>query len=473
MTTLKNAFENASARTLNDMKAEATPGDGCTDLFFKIGASRGQDIVPLFVKSLNENEDVAIRIALWARDARLGAGERQLFRDILVYLESNRPDIGYRLVQLVPELGRWDDLLVLDGELKTAAFNLIATTLRNDDSAAGLCAKWMPRKGVKAAELRSYMGLTPKAYRKMLVNLTNVVETQMCANDWNEINFSHVPSLASARYRKAFYRHVPDAYAAWADKAVKGEVKVNAGAVYPYDVIKNFSDSYSWSFEVENLTKAERDATVAQWNSLPNYMGEDSILPVVDVSGSMTCVGVGPSLNALHVAVSLGLYTSERNVGPFKDMFVTFSGSPKMQMLKGDVVDRAVQLSDAEWAGNTDLHAVFNLLLKTAKDHDVPQTEMPGKILIISDMQFDRCVKHDDSAIQMIRRKYEEAGYVAPQVVFWNLVAYKNAPVRFDESGTALISGFSPSIMTAVLGEEAMTPEGIMKNAVMIDRYNW
>ena len=128
----------------------------------------------------------------------------------------------------------------------------------------------------------------------------------------------------------------------------------------------------------------------------------------------------------------------------------------------------------SEWAMNTNLNAAMEKILDVAVKNSVPQSEMPAMLLILSDMQFDQCIRHDDSAMQMIERKYAEAGYTAPQVVFWNLNASDNVPVKADKSGAALVSGFSPSITKALLAADMndFTPEGIMRKTVMVPRYD-
>ena len=251
--------------------------------------------------------DLALRIALWARDARGGAGERELFRSILKYLEKTDKTAALALLARVPELGRWDDIFVFtDPTLKSAAYVMLGNALRERN---GLAAKWTPRKGEVAREIREFFGMTPKQYRKSLVALTNVVETQMCSNDWDNINYSHVPSVAHARYKKAFGRH-GTTYAEYVTKLVKGEAgaKINAGAVFPYDVLKGAVNRYSRS----SMSKTELDALQAQWDALPNYIGDANVLPMVDSSGSMTCSAGGHSsksgLTCLDVAISLGLY---------------------------------------------------------------------------------------------------------------------------------------------------------------------
>ena len=466
MNAFVTAVANQEARTENGMKARKSTAKATVDLFYKIGASRGKDITGDFTAAYVENSDVALRIAQWARDVRGGAGERQLFRDILVHLEKRDPDAALALLRKVPEVGRWDDIFVFsDPVLKSAAYSMLGDALRANN---GLAAKWTPRKGPIAAEVRAFFGMTPKQYRKSLVGLTKVVETQMCAGDWDNINFSHVPSVASRLYKKAFNRHTP-AFAEYVAKLVSGDktVKVNASAIFPHDVLKGIAHSYA------KLDKTETDHVIAQWDALPNYVGDASILPLVDVSGSMTTSVPGSTVRCLDVAVSLGLYLADKNKGAFKDTFLTFSSKPQLVTLKGNIVDKVTQMSKSDWEMSTNLHAAMDKILSVAVKGNVPASDMPAMLLILSDMQFNQCARFDDTAMQMIERKFADAGYVVPQIVFWNLNASDNVPVKADKSGAALVSGFSPSIMTSLLAAdmEQFTPEGIMLKTVMSDRY--
>jgi hypothetical protein len=450
------------------MKALESTLNKNVDLFSKIGASRGKQITADFEAAFQEDSDLALRIALWTRDARGGAGERQLFRDILLHLEKLHEDIltDTHFLDRVPVLGRWDDLLVFTNpEVKSCAYDLIHAALKVGD---GLCAKWMPRKGPIANELRNAFGWTPKFYRKRLVELTKVVETAMCAKQWDSINFEHVPSLAMSRYLTAFHKNAPQPFLAYKAKLVKGEAKVNAGAVYPYDIIKSLEHG------------GDNVVCDKQWEALPDYMDEQNILPMVDVSGSMTSWGYSGSqknlsITPMQVAVSLGLYCADKNKGEFKDLFLTFSERPEILHLKGSLSQKMAQMKCSSWVMNTNLHAAFEKVLDVAIKGKVKAKDMPAAILILSDMQFDTCAKYDDSALQMIKRKYEAAGYKVPGIVFWTINAYGNSPVQFDEKGTALVSGFSPSIMKAVLKADfkSMTPEAVLKQTVEIARYDY
>ena len=461
-----NAFVEAvktvpkTVRTDNGMKTLESSMSNLVDLFFAIGASRGKDLSTQFARALAQDETLALRMLAWARDVRGGAGEREVVRKILLNLEKTNPKALARILPHLAEFGRWDDLLIFTSkEVKAKAFTLIGDALRDRN---GLAAKWMPRQGPLAAEIRTFFGMSPKFYRKSLVNLSKTVEQNMCAQDWTGIEYGHVPSVAAARYQKAFKKHDEAGYNAYKAKLVTGEAKVNAAAVYPYDVIKSH--------------KFGGDATViqAQWDALPNYIGDELVLPMCDVSGSMSCpVGGNANLTCMDVCVSLGLYLADKNTGPFKDMFLTFSAKSKIEILKGDLLSKLAQLQRADWDMNTNLNAAFEEVLRVAKAGKVSANDMPKYVLIMSDMQFDQCARHDDSAMQMIERKYSEAGYTVPNIVFWNLNAKAGqAPVKFDKKGTALVSGFSPAILKSILAAEELDPTSVMMATLNSPRYS-
>lgn len=460
-----NAFVEAvkevqmETRTNNGMKTFDSSKSALVDLFFSIGSSRGKDLSKEFIKAMKQDETLALRLLMWARDVRGGAGERDVVRNILLNLEKNYPEALDRVLPHLPEFGRWDDMLIFKTKaVKAKAFTLIGDALRERN---GLAAKWMPRQGPLAAEIRQFFGMSPKQYRKSLVEMTKVVEQNMCANTWTGINYSHVPSLAAARYQKAFKRHDPTGYEAYKAKLTTGEAKVNAAAVYPYDVIKS------------RRFGGDDKVIQAQWDALPNYIGDELVLPVVDVSGSMSSpVGGNPNLRCIDVSVSLGLYLADKNKGPFKDMFLTFSEKSKLEILKGNLIDKLNQLQASDWGMSTNLHGAFEAILKYAVKGNVPAKDMPKYILVMSDMEFNTCTRYDDSAMQMIERKYKDAGYSVPNIVFWNLNARAgNVPVKHNKSGVALVSGFSPSIMTAILGAEDLDPTSVMMQALNSPRY--
>ena len=232
--------------------------------------------------------------------------------------------------------------------------------------------------------------MNPKQYRKHLAAHSKVVESQMCAQEWSEINFSHVPSRAMSIYRKAFQRNSEDTFNEWTESLVKGEAKVNSGTLYPYEIVRSAQEGFNATVEQQALLSA-------MWESLPDYFegSERSVLPVIDVSGSMmspinggTTYGVGPTCR--DVAIGLGMYCSERTNGPFKNKFITFSEKPELVNLpKIDLLDRIASISTSSWGMTTDFQAVFDLILNAAKRRGLAQSDLPEIILVISDMEFN------------------------------------------------------------------------------------
>lgn len=467
MNTFVNAIKNQDTVTENGMRAKKSTSDACVDFFFKAGAMRDQDIIPVFLAAYTENQDLAIRITLWLRDIREGAGERESFRKILQYLSKNNKELAVQIMQKVPELGRWDDVLYSGEEIKPYAYTMILKALLEDGNS--LAAKWMPRKGVVAYELRSFLGLTPKQYRKLLVSLTSVVETKMCAKDWENINFSQVPSIASARYRKAFERNSA-AYSQYTEKLANKDssVKINAKAIFPHDILNG---------DILNKSATEIEVIKAQWDALPNYINNTTILPLVDVSASMTSLLSSKStITCMDIAIALGLYLADKNKGSFNGAFLTFSSEPELLYLKGNIVEKYLQIKRSNWDMSTNLESALNTILSTSIRHKIPQEEMPSILLILSDMQFDQGIKNGkDSALKMMKRTYKEAGYTMPKVIFWNLHSYDNVPTKADKEGVALVSGFSPSILKSILSNnlDNFTPYHIMLETVLTERYNY
>lgn len=450
-----------ATRTTNGMPALTNTGEALTDFFFKVGASRNlseTEIQAMFMRAFGADKEIATRILLWARDIRGGAGERRVFRELMLWLEKNYPAETIKLLPYVSEFGRWDDLLIFKSDrVLGEALKICALALRSGD---GLAAKWMPRKGLVSAKLRTVMGMSPKAFRKMLVGLTNVVETKMCAQDWNSIEFGKLPSLASKQYQKAFGRHAPEAYTSYIEALKKGDAKINANAIFPHDVIVG-------------LRKGNVDVAEKQWDALPNFMSDIGMLPVVDVSLSMTWVQLSPTVQPLDVAIALGLYMSDKNKGPYKDLICTFSTQPVLESVKGDLRTRYNRVRSMNVSGSTDIEKTVKLILDVAVKNEVPQADMPKFVVIFSDMQFNECTQGASlSALDMMRARYRQAGYEMPAVVFWNLNSHDNVPAKFNEAGVMLVSGFSPAILKSILSAKTVTPYDLMMEAVNVERYD-
>jgi hypothetical protein len=477
---LIDALRTEDTLTENGMTTNSSSLNHCVDLFFQIGAMRGQDknrLISVFTKAYGENPLVAMKLLFWSRDVRGGAGERQIFKDIITHMVKVHKESIFKNIHLISEFGRWDDILTLIGTpLESCALETIVTGL-NDDKTKSLVAKWMPRlsvndksKKVQAEKIRKHLKLSPKEYRRLLSGLSNTVEQAMCSKNWNSIEYSKLPSKAMADYMKAFNKNDSERFQAYITALKKGETKINAGAVYPYDIIKSLKNS------------GVEEGANAQWNALPNYMegNTERVFPVCDVSSSMTCsAGGNENLSCMDICISLGLYISERNVGPFQDAFITFNNNPTFEVLKGSLYDRYSQLRHANWGGSTSIENTFKVLLSQAVKHNVEPDEMPTMIIILSDMEFNviegnrRGSNWNPTAIQMITEMYTENGYAMPKLAFWNLNARNdNFPVKHDEKNTVLISGFSPSILTNLLAGKDLTPEAMMLSVVNSERYS-
>lgn len=447
--------------TTNGMVAYESIGSNAMEFFNRISEFRNNPnvVVPLFEKAWQDDPIQALKLSLYLRDIRGGQGLRKAFRDILVKISDECPEVFHdtNFLELIPQVGRWDDLLVIK-DLPTRgliASYMLSVLNHGNDSQKGLLCKWLPRKGPDAIFLRNSWGMSPKSYRKTLVHYTNVVESKMCAGEWNEIEFQKVPSQAMKILNKAFARNAPKEFSEFQNKVESGEVEVNAGAIYPYEVIKSLNT---------NHIIAE-----GQWKNLPNFVGDGKILPMIDVSPSMTCASI-PGYTCMDMSIALGLYCANKNVGKFKDTYLTFHESPNMRVLnlENSLRDSIAQIRNDAWGGSTNINAALELILDTATRYNIPQEEMPEYLVIFSDMQFDSY--GNKPAGDLIKTKFQEQGYDAPKVVFWNLYSndYGNVPAQEHESGISMVSGFSPSIMKSIFSGdlESFNPTNIMLDAI-------
>lgn len=456
MSRLINATRQYDSLTANGAVTHSTSLNYCLDLFFLAGASRNMresDIIIAFERARAQNKNLAYKILFWARDARGGAGEKRFFQIVMEHISKQYAYDYDQLAIYIPEFGYWKDVFKIERPTDNN-LNWIATQL-NESPNANLLAKWFPRKGKWFVAMHQYLKMTPKEFRKRLVSMTKVVETQMCANEWSEINYSQVPSVAMNKHRNAFFNRDGVRYAEYIADVKEGKQKINASVLFPHQLYQAIMNGQN------------TDAVEAQWDALPDYMADSTerIIPVCDVSGSMTGL-------PMDVSVSLGIYISERNRGIFKDAFLTFSESPEMNYLKGSLSQRMRQLSNASWGYSTNLQATFDLILNSAMRDSLPESEMPTKLLIISDMEFDQA-NSGQTNLDAIKQKYSNAGYKMPEIVFWNVNGrVGNIPASMDESGIGLVSGFSPSILKSVLKGEIYSPQQLMLDTVDTARYS-
>lgn len=470
--------------TENGAKAYKSTLNKCLDLFGKIGASRNnlEMIKNHFLEALDEDQEAAIRILFWARDIRGGQGERSVFRTLLTLLAVERPDVARKILPLVSEYGRWDDLFCLyETKVWDDVVKIVVEQLNCDLvnlSATGkvsLLGKWMPsvnassiRSRVLGIEFAKALNLTEREYRKFLVQLRNairIVEHDMCSGNWSGINYEAVPSKASLMYRKAFEKHDGARYAEYLSEVEAGNKKINATTLYPHEIVGKYTNK---GFCCPNSASPNQTLELL-WDALPNYMQDEEFngLVLADVSGSMWGV-------PMTVSVALALYIAERNTSPvWKDHFMTFESTPSLVKIVGkNLFSRIAQVWDAPWGGSTNIQAAFRLILKSAVKNNLPQSAMPKKLIIVSDMQFNMaCRSNKRTNLEEIQKEYKKAGYEVPQLIFWNVNSHSNVPVQHDDSGVALVSGCSPSTMKYVLSGDIVSPVDTMKDVIYSDRY--
>ena len=469
-------------------------GSSLLDLFSKIGAMRKattQNITALFEAAYKENPEYALRCLLWVRDVRGGQGEREVFKTILNYLAfSNRGQIILNNLNKIIDIGRWDDITdLLFSPIEKEIAGFIRSQLQKDTQnletklPVSLCAKWMPSANtsskttvLRARQLIKLNGFNEKAYRQNLSQLRqhiSILETKMCSNEFGSIDYEKLPAQAGIRHRKAFLKKDGQRYRAYLGEVTSGKKEIKTKVLYPYDIVKsilgNTMHKVEDSYYVSPIVVNEDNSKILDlyWRNLPNYFQKpENCIAVVDTSGSMRGLPI-------QVAVSLGIYLADKNQGAFKDHFITFSETPEIQKISGDnIVQKVSNIAKTKWGANTNLIAVFETVLKCAVQNKLPKSAMPSKIFIISDMQFDVAVKHNDTIhFNHIKSVYANSGYDMPELVFWNVNAGVGSPVSKDERGVTLVSGCNPNILRQVLSGINETPMEKMIKVLANDRY--
>ena len=465
--------------TENGAVTYRTSGKDCLDLFASIGALRhadDEDIRNRFLKAYAENRDLAMKILFYARDVRGGLGERRVFRSILTWLASNEKGSVVKNLPFIAEYGRWDDVLVL---LKTPcrkeALTLLKEQFRADLAALedsgdiSLLGKWLPsvnasnRETVMQAKMiAKAFGLSDRDYRKALVKLRariRIIENNLREKDYT-FDYAKQPSKAMFKYRKAFLRNEGERCADFLQKVDRGEAKLHTGTLMPYELVERAYD----------CSEEERRSLDVTWRMLEDFTTDENALVVADGSGSMYWNGK-PMPAA--VAQSLAIYFAEHNKGKFHNHFLTFSMTPQLVEIKGnDFVEKVRCCKTFDECANTNLEAVFDLVLQAAAENHVPQAEMPAKLYIISDMEFDSCVKNSSMTnFENAKASYAAAGYKLPDLVFWNVDSrHEQQPVKENDRGVALVSGCSPRIFSMVMDGE-LNPYAFMLSVIDTERY--
>ena len=477
--TLNNEFNYST--TENGALGYRTTGTSLLDLNFAVASLRKatpDEIAKRFMAAFFEDKLTAMKWMFYARDIRYGMGERRLFRSIMAYMAINNPEYIAPVIELVPEYGRYDDLwCLLDTELAHRVLDFVRLQLRQDISDMheglniSLLAKWMPSGNASSALtkhfakiIRNGLEMSNRTYRVTLSEMRRylrVVEQKMSKRQWSEIDYEAVPSRANLLYNKAFLRNDEVRRREFLEQLTKGEAKINAGTLFPHDIVHKYTGGGAYRIEPHDATLEEL------WRALPNNAdGMENTIVVADGSGSMT-VNVGGSVSALDVANALAIYFAERSSGQFRNKYITFSTRPQfVDFSNGKTLREKIQiaLQHSEIA-DTNIEAVFDLILTTAQRERMSQSDLPKNILIISDMEFNSCVTGGSSAygrysyggpdarlFEAFKQRYAQAGYQLPRLVFWNVASRTGTiPVKENDLGVALVSGFSTNVAKMVM----------------------
>ena len=458
----------------------------CLDLFATIGALRNaedREIISRFIKAYTEDNNMAMKILFFARDIRGGLGERRVFRSIWKWLSLHEAESVRKNITNVPEYGRFDDLLsLLGGPCEKDMLSFIKEQLDKDLAAlkigesVSLLAKWLPsvntsnKDSVKTAKkLAKALGFSDTEYRKVLVSLRaeiKLMENYLRDKDYS-FSYEKQPSKALYKYRLAFLRNDRERYSAFLEKAEKNPSVMNTGTLTPYDVVAPIINKDKERVAISKWDRRSMDIT---WKALPDYTGAENALAVVDGSASMYWYG---EYIPAAVAQSLGIYFAEHNKGCFHNHFITFSENPRLVEIEGrDITEKIRYCMSLNEYANTDLLKVFDLILKTALKNHAKQEEIPEKLYIISDMEFDCCVENAEmSNFEYAKKEFARHGYRLPQIVFWNVNSRnQQQPVTKNEQGVALVSGASPQIFS-MLSEGILDSYSFMLETLSAKRY--
>lgn len=504
MQNVKNMLNNEynTSVTENGAVGYRTSGKALLDLNFAVSSFRNaspEEITAQFVKAYYEDPKLAIRWLFYAGDVRQGLGERRLFKTILMYLAQSHIEIARALMPLIPEYSRWDIVVALmDSPLAEEAVEMIQRQLQEDSInkekgiSISLCAKWLPSENASADHtkqmarvLAKRLSMTNRQYRQMLASYRqylDVVEVKMSSRRWADIHYEAVPSKANLVYNTAFLRNDEERRREFLGAVKKGEKTIHAGVLYPYDIVHSYMDFEKrpgWLY-----VKPVDDTLEELWKALPDYVqGAGNTLCIADGSGSMWTKVGNTGVSCLEVADAIAIYFSERCTGQFKDTYITFSQTPQfVDLSKGKTLfDKLSIAIHHNEVANTNIEAVFELILDTALKYHMPQKELPTNLLILSDMEFDtatrssvngRWVSPDEKMFDTFARRYASHGYSLPRLVFWNICSRtKTIPLRENALGVALVSGFSPTIAKMVLSNE-IDPYKALVDQLMVPRYD-
>lgn len=476
MNMLVNKLSNVAYTENGALTNKSTEND-FLDLFYNI-SNPLKDVasfITILDKCLSVNVDLTYRILMYGRDILRGGGRRDRFVTAVNYLTNT----GYDTVRLLSYsvntgISYYKDWINVYNSTSSENFKYetvqeFASIIRNLDSSPTIydanLLKWLPRKGELFNEIRKVLKVSPKELRKILVTYGKSVEQLICGKDWEHIKFETLPGKSIALHRKMFSNRdeTKNRFSEFLVNVAAGKTTMNVGTTV------NAHDAF---FQPADFAQA---AYVTMLDKLTKVNAK--VLVVSDTSDSMTWYNDGA---AMKVSLSMAALFGSAITGDFHNSAITFSAEPRF--ITWDDSDDITTILDkitTRIAQNTNIQAVFDLILGVAVAKGVPQSDMPEFIMLISDMQFDKTVDGSNRCVDnivRIKQKYAESGYDMPQMIYWNVndAGYDNSPITANERGI-MVSGFSQNVWNSMFDIEFLenkTPLNFMLEAVNIDRYS-
>lgn len=370
-----------------------------------------------------DNSPIAKLFSMFMRDPRFGMGYRDLGRNLMYLADLTAEE--------VVKCGRYDDLFLATSD--TGKYNpywinhLLTEVFKGNE----LAKKWMPRYSSKhlmiAREFAQSLGFNKQQYGKLIK--ANTVENTMSRNDWESINFEHVPSLAAIKYVKAFQRHQPERYQQYLDDVKSGKKQLHIATTNVYDIYRN-----RYSIDAD-LFFSKIEKISGSW------------IPIVDSSGSMQDVN-----DSYGKAMAIGHYLAKCSTY-CPNQVISFSSRPqlitlgKMPEVENGWYNPPRFNSDSNYqkeissmhtgdCSNTDFGAVMNMLSNL-------KTEMPEYLVVLSDMEFDRgSSMSKDTTMQLFK-----SNNWSTKIIWWNLNSRNKTAPETDNYGNIFISGYTPMLL--------------------------
>lgn len=443
-----------------------TTNNANLDLFIQLVRSATKPTLnDLLNKSWEENKLKTIAIIFNSRDRIGGKKEKDVSNFCLSWLKKNYNEVyKMNVLTYINKYGCWNDLnyIIKTNCKNNYEYKLFANQLKTDKEALNenkdisLCAKWVINSNtdqtIKIArylfdDIKNYHERYRKEYLKPLRKKLELVETKICKNDWDNIDYNKIPAGALKYYKKLFIKKDTDKYSKFIKDLADNNGKIKLTGLLPHQIIKTYLD---------NMYNNDIDETLElEWKTLVSFYKNDDdidnmIMPIVDVSGSMFC-SRPKNVMPVTVSIALGLLLAEINKGIYHNKIITFSESPKIFEIQGETLKEKINcIRHSAMGFNTNFLKIADLLINN--------NLKCKRLICFTDMQFDEGQHHD-----LFIEKFKDKGLEIPQLIYWNLSGeFNNFPINDETKNTSILSGYSEQFLKIILQNDKIDPPEIM-----------